>query len=197
MPGAQLPLPDHVRNFLRQPEHPQQVGHRRPAFAQAGRHLVLRVAALLHQRADSLRRVDGIQILPLQIFDQSDLHLPDDVQVLHDARHLFQARHPAGPVAAFPRDDPVPSSRGRDHDQRLQHALIPDALRQQADALLIKAFSGLIRIDIQFADRNLLQRRTFPVPGFRKQGVQPAAQAMRLSCHFSAFLLILSSGSGI
>jgi len=77
VPLLQLPLPKAVPHRVRQVQQPQRVRHRRPAFPHPRCHLLLVQSELVNQPPVRLRRLDRVDILPLEVLHQRQLqHLP-------------------------------------------------------------------------------------------------------------------------
>ena len=195
--GGQQAVLHHLGHFIRQLEQAQHIGHSRAALAQPGADLLLGIAALVHQGADALRGFDGVQVFTLQVFDQRNFPLADHVNILDDAGQGFQSGFPARAVTAFTGNDHIPAAACGSYQQRLQHALLPDAVCQLADAFRAEGTARLIRVWIQFTHGDLLDAGS-PVFGACEQGVKTPSQAMRLLRHNCSLLLnlILFHSSG-
>ena len=186
MAGGDFPLAHLLLHAVRQGEQPHGVGHGAAAFAKAlGGHL-LGQAVFFNELAAALCHLDGVQILPLQIFNECQrggLFVGD---FLDDDRHLVQTRHAAGPPAALTRDDDVPRPRlFGPHRDGLQQAVLLDAGAQLSQCLLVKGLAGLFRIRLDVPDGQ--RAGGGDVLGLRqvgKKAVQPFAKPSQFFlCH--------------
>ena len=91
--------------LLWQSQQPHGVGDSGAGFSHLPGHFLLGQAEFLHQGLVALGLLHGIQILPLEIFDQTQLHGLAVVGLDDDDRDLVQTCLPGGPPAALAGDD--------------------------------------------------------------------------------------------
>ena len=91
------------------------------------------------------RLLHGVQVLPLEVLDEAQLHDLPVVGLDDDGGDLFQPRLPGGPPAALPGDDLIVSRGQPAHRQGLEQPMLTDGLRQVGQGFLVKVFSGLVQ----------------------------------------------------
>ncbi len=142
-------LSQRVRNIAQR----QSFGHRRPRPADLLRDVLVRVFKLRAQTVQSVCFFKWRQIFPLNILDQPDFERLRVVGGLFDARHLAQSRRARSVIAPLPGDDmEAVLSRDVAHQQRLQHALFANRLRELAQ--VAKRLAWLVRIRPDLVDAN-------------------------------------------
>ena len=184
MSGGNLPFTHHIHDLLRQVEQAQGVCDGRTGLAHPFCHLLLGHAVALHQLLIAGRLLDGVEVLALQVFDQRDLHRLLLIHLPDDDRDLLQARHAAGAPTALACHQLIAAARQGAHQQRLQHAVLPDGIRQLVERLLREDFSRLVAVWLDLAqaqgDHSPAVHRFI----VHKQGVQPLAEpSFFRSCH--------------
>ena len=101
MPGGEDIRLHILRQLLRQGEQADGVGHRRAALAHLAGDLLLRHAVLLHQGLKAARLLHRVEVLALEVLDQTEFHRPAVVRLQHDDGNLFQPGLPRGAPAAL------------------------------------------------------------------------------------------------
>ena len=157
MSRGQFSIDHHLLNHVLQREQAQQVRQRAAALAQPFGGALLRKAALLHQAAHAARFFNGVQIIALQIFNQSRFQLALLIPVAHDGGNHFQPRHAARAIAALARDDAIAAVRFTHHDG-LNHAHRFNRGRQFSQRILVKRAARLIGIRIDHVNRQIAHR---------------------------------------
>ena len=131
-------------HLLVQIEQPHRIRDGRAAPANFLRDVFLPHSKFIREPGICLRFLDGIEIRPLQIFDQRNL---ENFQVGGDAsnhRHLGEPRFLRRPPAAFPGDQFVPAA-DLPHDQRLDDSMLANRLDQFVQRITREIFSRLQR----------------------------------------------------
>ena len=105
MTGRQLLVPEQRCYRAGQRQKPQGVGHSGPGTAHPMGGLLLGEAQLLGQPAVTLGFFHGVQVLPLEVFNQCQSISGVLIHVQHDGRDLVEARQTAGPPAPLAGDD--------------------------------------------------------------------------------------------
>ena len=98
---------------------------------------------LVHQRAETRRLLHGVQVLPLEVLHQGQLHDLPVVGLDDQHRDLFEARHSGGPPAALPGDDLIVAVPGLPDRQGLDEPVLGDGVRQGLHGLGLKLLPGL------------------------------------------------------
>ena len=143
MSGGKLPVLQQRMQGGGKGKQPQGVGHGGAGFAHLLGHLLLRQAVLLHEHTVASGFFHGVQVLPLEVFDQAQLHDLAVVRLDNDDRDLAEARQLGGPPAPFPGNDLIITGGEAAHGQRLDHPVLPDGIGQVGQRLVVKAFPGL------------------------------------------------------
>ena len=113
----------------------------------------MRVFELRGQAVETVGFLKRGQVLALDVFDQRQLEGFRVVGDLFDAGHLAQPRRAGSVVAALAGDDVIALfARDIADEQRLQHTLLADRLRQFAQ--ISQRFARLVRVRANFFDRN-------------------------------------------
>ena len=74
MSGGQPPLLQKLQHHIGQLQQPQSVGNGGPGLAHPQGDILLGHAVLLQKALVALGLLNGVQVLPLEVFDQADLH---------------------------------------------------------------------------------------------------------------------------
>ena len=134
--------------------------------------------------------VSRVQILPLQVLDQRQLHHRAVVGLEDQHRHLGESGLPRGTPAALTGDDLVVAvARGAD-GQRLDDAVLADRFRKLGKLLLVEILTRLQRIRLYALDWQRM-RLGLRLRQIAQQRAETAAQSFLLFAH--SFLLRISS----
>ncbi len=125
----------------------------------------------------------GIEILPLEVLDHSQLRGLPVGELPNDSGHLFQSRHPGGTPAPFPRHQLIPAAGQRPYQQGLQHAVLSDGGGQVAQRSLVELLAGLIPVGLDLQQTQGYRLALFLHRVLGKQGLQPLAQSAFLGRH--------------
>jgi hypothetical protein len=149
-----------LAHIVRQVEQAQRVRHMLAALADLRRHRLLRAAETVDQRLVGFGFLDWIQIGALDVFDDRDLEHFAIVHRTHDCRNCCQPRAARSAPAAFAGDDLEHVGVGRigPHQDRLQHALGADRLRQLLKLRFAERAARLLRVWNDAVDRDLGRR---------------------------------------
>ena len=150
--GGEGALLHHGQQILRERQQPQGIGDGGAGLAHALGHLLLGEAVLLHEGLVAPGLLGGVQVLPLEVLNEADLHDLPVVGLNDDRRNLIQARLLGRPPAALPGDDLVVARGQAAHRHRLDHAVDADGVRQIGQGLRIKALPGLIQSRLHLGD---------------------------------------------
>ena len=176
MARAQLAGLHQRQHLLGQGEKTQGVGDGRAAFAQLFGGLLLGVAAFVHQGTDGGGFFDGVQILPLKVFDQGGLHLLLVGQVADDAGNGGKPRQPGSPVTAFAGYDAVAHSVLH-HQNGGENARRADAFRQLFQRFLIEILTWLGGVGVDVVNGDLLHHGLEKLVILGQQDVQSPSQS--------------------
>jgi len=103
------------------------------------------------------RFFNRVQVLPLQIFDQRQLHSLLVVGFHDNYGYLVQACQTGSPPAAFACNDLVIPIGHFPNGQGLNNAMLPDGLCQCLQLLIVKIPAGLVGIGFDFMKRQCFQ----------------------------------------
>ncbi len=142
MAHADRALDDAGLNRLRQLSQPQKVGHRRSAFADSGRGLVLSETELMDQAMIGFGLFNRIQVGPLDVLHQRHFQQLVVVDRSHHHRDLTQSGAPRGAQTALAGDQ-LEAGVDLAHHQRLQDSLPPDRFGQFLQLGFGKLAAGL------------------------------------------------------
>ena len=158
MAHAELPGPDQDLYLSRKIEQSQQVGDMGPGLVDELAELLLGMAIVVDQALVGLRLLDRVEVLPLDILDQSDFECLVVAELADDRRYVVQPRPLGRAPAPFAGDD-LEAVAMRADDDRLDHAARLDGGGELGQSLLGEDPAGLARV-ITFASsrkaRNLL-----------------------------------------
>ena len=151
-------------------EQPDQVRDRRTIEAQPAGQLFLGAAVARQVFAKRGRLVDRVQVFALQVFDHRQLE--DALIVEHeDPRgHFVELGLDTGPQPALTGDELV-AIPDRAHQDRLQHAMLPERVGQRGDILGVELPARLVRVGVDLIDGDLdqlarIKRAAFKAPFF-------------------------------
>ena len=123
----------------------------------ARRHLLLGQAELVDELAERTCLLHRVQVGTLEVLDQGEL---EAVPVVHLADHggdPLQAGQLGRPEAPLPGDELVAVEQLR-HEDRLEHAVLTDALGKALDLGLVGALPRLVRVRTDARERDLARR---------------------------------------
>ena len=139
---------------------------------------------MLHQAAVALRLLQRGQVLPLQVFNQRQLPHLLVVGLYHNSRNLTEPGQPAGAPAPLAGNDLVHPAGQAAHHHRLQHAVLPDGIRQLGQRLGLEGLAGLLLVRLDIRDPQRHQAAAVGRLVIQKKRVQPFSQSAFL-CHRS------------
>ena len=147
---------DHRPHLVRQSQQTQCVRYRRTGLDHALGHLLLRQSELLHQTLITFGFFDRVQVLPLQIFDQCQLHDLVFLSLKHHRRNVFQTCLTCCTPAALTCNDLVVAVLlALAHRNWCDDAVQANALCQLVQRYLIKDLPRLIGIRLDFCQRQV------------------------------------------
>ena len=165
-------------------EQAECVRDRRSGSANLSGDLVLGQAEFLAELAKGVRLLDRVEIFPLDVLDQGQLELFPIGQLPNDGRDPHQAGHSCGLDAALTGHDPIAIER-LGHEDRLEDAVVADARRQRLEVGVLDVPPGLVRIDLNVGEGDVVRRRwqrrplSESVPTARDRGLdRPPARSM-------------------
>ena len=135
---------------LAQRQQPQSIGHGGAGFSNPFRGFLLRHAIPIDQCVIALCLFNRVQILPLQIFNQGQLHGLPVVRLHNDDGDLIQFRQTGGPPAALTGDDLIVPIGHFPDGQGLDDTVLPDGFRQRFQLFIVKIPPGLVGIWFDF-----------------------------------------------
>ena len=141
-------------------------------------HLLLGQAVLLHEHLVAPGLLGGVQVLPLEVLDQAQLHHLPVVRLDDDGGHLRQAGGLGRPPPALAGDDLI-VPRGQPPDrQGLDDPVGADGLGELGQGLLVEPLPGLIEPRLHLGDGQGDRALALGGEGgVAQQGVQPPAQS--------------------
>ena len=156
MAGGKLALRHHALHGIRQLQQAQRVRHMAAALADDAGEIRLGVAKLGDQLLIAQRLLKGVEIRPLDVFDDGELERLAVTRLDEQDGHLVQAGTLPGPPATLSGDDLVNIRHARQgpHQDRLDDALLADGPRQVLELLLVKALAGIAGVRAQELDGN-------------------------------------------
>ncbi|MNM93953.1 hypothetical protein D3C81_1063410 [compost metagenome] len=176
----------HRLHGIGQVQQAQQVRHRAARTADRLGGLFVRELEFADQPHDALRFLKRVQVLTLDVLDQRHRGGGLVGHVLHEHRHLVQARNLRGAEAAFAGDDLVAVRLGHAaHEDRLHQPLRADAGGQLLQRALVHARARLVLARLQLLQaehggRALLLRGLDDLGGAAQQCLQSTAEALLL-----------------
>ena len=143
MAGGELPVRHQLLEGRGEVQKPHGVGHGAAGLAHPPGRLLLGHAVVGNQGPEALGLLHGVQVLPLEVLDHSQLHGLLVVRLDHHSGDLRQLRHPGGPPPPLSGDDLIVAGGELPHRQGLDDPVLPDGVRQLLQLLLIEALPGL------------------------------------------------------
>ena len=144
MAGAQPPVGQHLPQWLVQAQKPQRIGDVTAALADGSRQHLLRMTKFLYQPLEGLRLLERGEVAALEVLDQRELQRLAVAELAHDHRDLVQP----GPLRCAPaplagHDLVAGRSRGRPHEEGLEHAMLAQRGCQRLQLVLGEGTAGL------------------------------------------------------
>ena len=170
-------------------QQPEGIGDGAAGLAHTLGRLLLGHVIRLDEGSEAGGLLHGVQIFPLEVFNQGQLHDLAVVRLDDQHRHLVQTGLPGGAPAALTGDDLVVAGGQAADGDGLENAVGGDALRQIAQSVRVKLLSGLGGVGLHLGDGQggdaaalaLLQQGGGAAA---HQGVQTPAQAgLAFFCH--------------
>src|SRR3712207_5354066 len=154
----------------------QGVGHGGPALAQPVGELLLGQPETLHEGLVGGRGLQGVQVLPLQVLHESQLHGHAVPRLPDENWHPVEPGLFRGPQPALPGYE-LEATLRRANDRRLQDTDLPDRGCELFDAGLGETAPWLTRVGADRRGRELLELQSpHAVPRGYERG-EPASQA--------------------
>jgi len=142
--GGELPVRHQLLEGRGEVQKPHGVGHGAAGFAHTPCGLLLGHVIGLNQGLVTGGLLHGVQVLPLEVFDQAKFHHLAVVRLDDDGGDLLQVRQTGGPPPPLSGDDLVVTGGQLPDGQGLYHSVLADGLRQLLQLFLVKVFPGLI-----------------------------------------------------
>ena len=156
MTAGDFAFADHRPHLGRQSQQTQCVRHCRTGLDHALGNLLLRQSELLHQTLITFGFFDRVQVLPLQIFDQCQLHDLVFLSLKHHRRNVFQTCLTCCTPAALTCNDLVVAVLlALAHRDWCDDTVQANALCQLVQRYLIKDLPRLIGIRLDFCQRQV------------------------------------------
>jgi hypothetical protein len=140
------------------------------------------VAVFLEQPLEAARRLDGVEVLALEVLDQGRLEGLGVAELAHEDGHLVEARALRCAPPALARDDLVAAGAALADEDGLEDADLADALRELVEGRLVEVRSRLPAVRVQLFDRcgEAQRGRGRGARLARDEGVEAAAEARLL-----------------
>ena len=141
-----------------------------------------------------LRKLDGIEVSPLDIFHQGRLQRFPVGKLLYDGGDRRNTRTLGGTKPSLPRDEFVPGGRGTNEDG-LQNPFLPHGLDQVPQLSRGKRSSGLLGPGPDFVHRDV-QENGLPFGRAREKGRQASSKNLlfqRIGFSLHRFTISLAS----
>ncbi|MPN21273.1 hypothetical protein SDC9_168652 [bioreactor metagenome] len=181
MSRLQPPFAQVLLHICGQGEKPQAVCDGRPAFRKPLGYLFLGQVVLLHKKADGCGFFNGIQIFPLQVFDERHFHHLCLIHVLYNHGDGSQPCHPGRPKPALAGNDHI-SVPLLPYQDGLHHPVPGNGPGQLLELAFIKFLAGLPGVCINAVYVDFPNSLLGWLLIISKQRVQSSSQAF-LYCH--------------
>ena len=143
MSGGELSLFHQLPHRPMETQKPQGVGHGAAGFSHPLGRLLLGHVIGLNERLEARRFLHGVQVLPLEVFHQSQFGRFLVVSVHHHGGYFAETRQTGSPPAPFSGDNLIVAGGELPHGQGLDNAMLPNGIRQLRQGRFVKEFSGL------------------------------------------------------
>ena len=144
MSHAELAGHHKILHAIRQVEQPDEIGNVAARLAYNPRKCILAVLKLVDQTTIGLRFLDWIQILPLNIFNQSDFKRLCLVEFADQRRYLMKLSFLCCTPATLTSDNLIAPTPGRTDNDGLNNTTGPNAIREFRQGFLIEMATWLI-----------------------------------------------------
>ena len=155
VPGGEVTLLDEPLDLLGEGQKAHGVGNGGAGSAHPLGSFLLGQAIVLDEGAVACSFLHGVQVLPLEILDQSHRHGFLVGQFPNHHRHFVHAQHSRCTPAAFAGDDLIIQPQ-RTHQNGLDHAVLLNRIRQCLNGFIAELFAGLVPIGFQFRNAERL-----------------------------------------
>ncbi len=170
MAHGEAAVVDHISDWLGEVEQAQVMGDGAAVFAHAKGEFVLGEAELFHEGAVALGAFDGVEIFPLDVFDEGHLGLGVAIDIADDGGDVGVTGKLGGEPAAFAGDELVAPFHNSD-DDGLDHARSFHAGSQFGDGGFLDGFAGLMGVGADDIDGDFERLAGGSAVGGRPAGV--------------------------
>jgi hypothetical protein len=129
VPNREPPFRHQELHLRRQAQQAEEIGDRCPILPCPLGDLFVAEFELLHHPVESVSQFNGVEVLPLNVLDKTELQQLIVSKVLDHGRHALEASKPRSTKSALSRDQFVPFSAAA-YDQGLDDAIGADRLRE-------------------------------------------------------------------
>jgi len=186
---GELALLQKLAHRVGQVQEPGGVGNGGAGLAHPLGHLLLGHAVLVHEDLVAVGLFDGVQILPLEVLDEAQLHDLLVVGLDDHSRDLGKARQLGGPPAPLAGDDLVIAGGQPPDGEGLNDPVGADGVGQVGQSFLVETLPGLVQPRLDLRDGEGEGTLTLVLKGgVAQQGAQALAQAV-FHCHIHSFFL--------
>jgi hypothetical protein len=191
VPLAEAALFDQVEHLGRELEQAERVGDGRAVLADALGDRVLGVPVLVAEALERACGLDRVQVLALQVLHQRRLERALRGELAHEDRDVLQPGPLRGSPAPLARDDLEAAGGALADQDRLEHSVLADRLRQLLQLGVVEACArlGAVREDLldRRVERVARHRRRSRCRGLRhrrlEQRVEIRAERLALDVH--------------
>ena len=142
----------------RKPQQTQLICHRRLCFPHFARGFLLRQSVLINQTLEAIGFLEKIQITPLQVLHERNRRGIFVIRRNQQTRYIVKPRNTRRAQPSLPCHKLITASGSTPYGQRIEYAILPDALCQLRNCLRIKVFPRLIGIARNLTHANTPQR---------------------------------------
>ena len=152
---VEFALPHERDHLFGERQKTQRIGDRGSGLAQPlGKHL-LREVVLLHEFFHSVCGFDGVEVLPLQVFDEGNFLYFTLVELLDDGGNGGEACLFGGAVSALACDDHISAVRVLVDDDGADHAVFLDGVGEIEQRAFVEHLARLVGIGENICERKL------------------------------------------